>query len=205
MPLTVVPYPSGASKVAAVELKANKRRREVEFQVGDMVLVKLQRYRQLTLAKRLSNKLAKRYYGPYEVVERIGKVAYRLALPATSEIHPVFHVSILKAFLGKGDEAVTELREEVQDGRPREQPVAVCDSREVLQNGKAIRQVLVQWDNGSPEEATWECLIFKMLTQIITLGTRLFLKKGGVLRLQCSVRFGSAGGKGTRLVGSKTS
>nr|GEV56887.1 reverse transcriptase domain-containing protein [Tanacetum cinerariifolium] len=183
MPLTVVPYPPGASKVAVaedslmerdellrqlksnllaakehMELKANKRRREVEFQVGDMVLVKLQRYRQLTLAKRLSNKLAKRYYGPYEMVERIGKVAYRLALPATSKIHPVFQVSILKAFLGKGDEAVTELPEEVQDGRPREHPVAVYDSREVLQNGKAIRQVLVQWDNGSPEEATWECL-----------------------------------------------
>ncbi|GJZ42401.1 ty3-gypsy retrotransposon protein [Tanacetum coccineum] len=155
MSLSVVPYPSGASKVAVVEdllverdkllrqlktnllaakermeLKANKRRRDIEFKVGDMVLVKLQPYRQVTLAKRISNKLAKRYYGPYEVVERISKVAYRLALPATSKIHPVFHVSILKDFLGKGDESVTELPEEVQDSRPREQPVAVCDSRE---------------------------------------------------------------------------
>ncbi|GJS47940.1 ty3-gypsy retrotransposon protein [Tanacetum coccineum] len=216
MPLTVVPYPPGASKVAAVEdllverdellrqlksnllaakermeLKANKRRREIEFQVGDMVLVKLQPYRQLTLAKRLSNKLAKRYYGPYEVVERIGKVAYRLALPATSKIHPVFHVSILKAFLGKGDEAVTELPEEVQDGRPREQPVAVCDSREVLQNGKAIRQVLVQWDNGSPEEATWECLSdFQNAYPDYNLGDKVvFEERGNVTpAVQRSVR-----------------
>nr|GEY59177.1 retrotransposon Gag protein [Tanacetum cinerariifolium] len=81
------------------------------------------------------------------VVERIGKVAYHLALPATSKIHLVFHVSILKAFLGKKDEAVTELPEEVQNGRLREQLVAICDSREVLQNKKAIRQVLVKWDN----------------------------------------------------------
>nr|GFD12128.1 hypothetical protein [Tanacetum cinerariifolium] len=56
------------------------------------------------------------------------------------------------------NEAVTKLPEEVQNARPREQPVAICDLHEVLQNGKAIRKVLVKWDNGSPEEATWECL-----------------------------------------------
>ncbi|GJV66953.1 ty3-gypsy retrotransposon protein [Tanacetum coccineum] len=215
MSLSVVPYPSGASKVAVVEdllverdkllrqlktnllaakermeLKANKRRRDIEFKVGDMVLVKLQPYRQVTLAKRISNKLAKRYYGPYEVVERIGKVAYRLALPATSKIHPVFHVSILKAFLGKGDESVMELPEEVQDGRPREQPVAVCDSREVLQNGKPIRHVLVQWDNGSPEEATWECLSdFQNAYLDYNLGDKVvFEERGNVTPVQRSVR-----------------
>nr|GFA87974.1 Ty3/gypsy retrotransposon protein [Tanacetum cinerariifolium] len=188
MPLTVVPYPLGASKVAAVEdslmerdellrqlksnllaakehmeLKANKRRPEVEFQVGDMVLVKLQPYRQLTLAKRLSNKLAKRYYGPYEVVERIGK----------------------------GDEAVTELPEEVQDGRPREQLIAVCDSHEVLQNGKAIRLVLVQWDNGSPKEATWECLSdFQNAYPDYNLGDKVVFKERGSVTptVQRSVR-----------------
>nr|GEU41320.1 hypothetical protein [Tanacetum cinerariifolium] len=118
-----------------MELKANRKRQEVEFKVSDMVLVKLQPYRQLALAKRLSNKLAKRYYGPYEVVERIGKVAYRLALPATSRIHLESH-----------------------DGWHVEQPLAVCDSREVLQNGKPFRQVLLLWDGESPEEATWEGL-----------------------------------------------
>ncbi|GKD67424.1 hypothetical protein Tco_1309532, partial [Tanacetum coccineum] len=75
-----------------MEEKVNLKRREVEFNVGDKVLVKLQPYRQLTLARHLSHKLTKRYYGPYEILERIGKVAYRLALPVTSNIHPVFHV-----------------------------------------------------------------------------------------------------------------
>ncbi|GJU89036.1 ty3-gypsy retrotransposon protein [Tanacetum coccineum] len=60
-----------------MEMKANRSRRDVEFNKGDMVFVKLQPYRQVTLAKRLSNKLAKRYYGPFEVLEHVEKVAYR--------------------------------------------------------------------------------------------------------------------------------
>nr|GEX19081.1 hypothetical protein [Tanacetum cinerariifolium] len=54
----------------------------------------------VTLAKRLSNKLAKHYYGSYKVEARVGNVAYHLVLPASSKIHPVFHVLILKAFVG---------------------------------------------------------------------------------------------------------
>nr|GEX89495.1 ribonuclease H domain-containing protein [Tanacetum cinerariifolium] len=87
-----------------MEVKAHRNRRGVEFSVGDKALVKLQLYRQITLGKRLSNNLAKRFYGPYETVEQIGKVAYRLALPSTSAIHPIFHVSILKLFTGRSPE-----------------------------------------------------------------------------------------------------
>ncbi|GJX45785.1 ty3-gypsy retrotransposon protein [Tanacetum coccineum] len=183
LPLHLIPYPPGSSKVEAVEallverddllrqlrenllaaknrmeVQANRKRRDVEFNVGDRVLVKLQPYRQSTLAKRHSNKLAKKFYGPYEVVERIGKVAYRLALPETSKIHPVFHVSLLKLFTGNESAKVTELPEEFKDGHPMEQPEVVCDSRVVLSNGRPVRQVLVQWAGRSPEEATWECL-----------------------------------------------
>ncbi|GKB87688.1 hypothetical protein Tco_0959960 [Tanacetum coccineum] len=99
-------------------MKANRHRREAEFNPGDKVLVKLQPYRELTLAKRLSNKLPKRYYGPYEILERVGKVAYRLALSETSKIHPVFHVSILKAFSGNGIEEVSNLPEELYEAHP---------------------------------------------------------------------------------------
>ncbi|GKF52068.1 ty3-gypsy retrotransposon protein, partial [Tanacetum coccineum] len=102
--------------------------------------------------------LAKRYYGSYEVMERIGKVAYRLPLPATSKIHSVFHVSILKAFLGNGSKVVAGLPEEFRDGQPVKQPLAACAVREVLQNEEHVRQIMVQWVGGSPEEATWEWL-----------------------------------------------
>ncbi|GJV26463.1 hypothetical protein Tco_1379158 [Tanacetum coccineum] len=108
-----------------MEVKVNHNRRDVEFNVRDKVLVKLQPYRQITLAKCLLNKLAKRFNGPYEIVKRIGKVTYQLALPSTSKIHSVFHVSILKLFSGNGEEAVTELPEEFQERRPLEKSMAI--------------------------------------------------------------------------------
>ncbi|GKC86754.1 ty3-gypsy retrotransposon protein, partial [Tanacetum coccineum] len=141
-----------------MEVKANRKRRELEFSIGDKVLVKLQLYRQLTLAKQASNKLAKLYHGPFEVVELVGKVVYRLALPVDSKIHPVFHVSLLKLFSGSDTFKVTPTPEGSTEGHPVEEPVAICGMRAVLRGGRMEQQVLVQWAGRSPEEATWEWL-----------------------------------------------
>nr|GEV52537.1 hypothetical protein [Tanacetum cinerariifolium] len=121
----------------------------VEFNVGDMVLVKLQPYRQITLAKRLSNKLAKRYYGPYKVEAHVGKVAYRLALPASSKIHSVFHVSILKAFFADSSECIGESLEEATWEWLIEfwaaYPTYNLDDKIVFEEGGMIHRLVRTW------------------------------------------------------------
>jgi hypothetical protein len=61
------------------------------LEVGDLALVKLQPYRQITLANRPNQKHNLKYFGPFALLARIGNVAYKLALPSTARIHPVFY------------------------------------------------------------------------------------------------------------------
>uniref|UniRef100_A0A151UHD2 Tf2-1-like SH3-like domain-containing protein n=1 Tax=Cajanus cajan TaxID=3821 RepID=A0A151UHD2_CAJCA len=81
-------------------MKANCHRREVILEVGDMVLVHLQPYRQSSVSQGRHHKLCKLFYGPFPVLERV-QVAYCVGLPAGSHIHPVFHIYVLKLFRGQ--------------------------------------------------------------------------------------------------------
>ncbi|KAK9204604.1 hypothetical protein WN943_014866 [Citrus x changshan-huyou] len=77
----------------------DKRRRELEFEVGDKVFIRIPPWKWV-LRFRKCGKLSPRYIGPYEIVECIGPLAYRLALPTElSRIHNVFHVSMLRKYI----------------------------------------------------------------------------------------------------------
>ena len=78
---------------------ADPKRRDVEFQVGDYVFLKVSPMKGVMRFGK-KGKLAPRYIGPFEILERIGMVAYRLALPPDmSQVHPVFHVSMLREYI----------------------------------------------------------------------------------------------------------
>lgn len=79
--------------------QADKHRQERVFQVGDWVYLKLQPHVQHSVARRKNHKLGFKYFGPYLITQRVGSVAYKLQLPARSQIHPVIHVSQLKKAL----------------------------------------------------------------------------------------------------------
>ena len=78
----------------------DKQRSEFTFDEGDSVMVKLQPYRRHSLASRKNKKLSMRYFGPFQIIKKIGSVPYQLLLPENTRIHSVFHVSLLKKFEG---------------------------------------------------------------------------------------------------------
>ena len=91
------------------KLYANKHRIEQSFEVGDLVYLRLQPYRQSSLKNKGVEKLKPRFYGPYRIIRKVGEVAYELEIPQESKIHNVFHVSNLKKTLGKHIAPYTEL------------------------------------------------------------------------------------------------
>jgi len=133
---------------------ADKRRLPHPFQVGDSVLVKLHPYRQTSISGTRINKLAKRYYGPFQITDQIGDVAFKLKLPDTSRIHLVFHVSQLKPFHGPINDIITPLPNHTTTLLPY--PVAVLDWRTTPDSPT---QVLIQWSNAFPEDSTLEDLV----------------------------------------------
>lgn len=125
-----------------MEQKANRKGCKVEFEMGDLVLVQLQPYRQILMARRLSQKLAWCYYRLFTVAEWIGVVPYWLILPPDSKIYPTFHVSTLKPYHGSKDIVHSSLPSDARGGKPLSVPLAICDSRHVMWNGVVDEQYI---------------------------------------------------------------
>ncbi|GJX64377.1 hypothetical protein Tco_0298720 [Tanacetum coccineum] len=136
---------------------ADKRRRPLEFEVGDKVMLKVAPWKGvMRFGKR--GKLNPRYIGPFRIIERIGPVAYRLELPQElSRVHNVFHICNLKKCLSD-DTLVIPLEEIQLDDKLNfvEEPVEIMD-REVKQLKRSrIPIIKVRWNARRGPEYTWE-------------------------------------------------
>uniref|UniRef100_UPI0030D6F8C9 hypothetical protein n=1 Tax=Picosynechococcus sp. (strain ATCC 27264 / PCC 7002 / PR-6) TaxID=32049 RepID=UPI0030D6F8C9 len=133
---------------------ADKRRRDLEFEVGDKVFLKLSPWKGILRFGR-KGKLSP---GPYEILERIGPSAYRLALPTElSKVHDVFHVSLLRKYIPDPTHILeTQPIQINEDLSYEEEPVQILDRKEQVLRTKTIPLVKVLWRNHQAEEATWE-------------------------------------------------
>ncbi|XP_070681753.1 uncharacterized protein [Malus domestica] len=109
-----------------------------------------------SLASHSYHKLHLKHYGPFEVNERIGLVAYKIQLPEGCKIHPVFHVSCLKKHLGNKAAVVPVLPQVTKDGIAPTYPAAVLQRRIYKKGNVAGVQLLIQWASKDESEATWE-------------------------------------------------
>ncbi|XP_075500063.1 uncharacterized protein LOC142538634 [Primulina tabacum] len=136
---------------------ADVRRQPLAFEVGDHVFIKIASLKGVMRFGK-KGKLSPRYIGPFEILEKIGDRAYRLALPPDLDrVHNVFHVSMLRKYLSNPPHV---LRYDSLDLLPNlsyeEMPVQILDRKVKVLRNKEIGLVKVLWRNHVIEEATWE-------------------------------------------------
>jgi hypothetical protein len=141
-----------------MKLFADKKRTERIFNLGDWVYLRLQPYRQNSVAMRKNLKLSPRFFGPYKILQRIGEVAYRLDLPPSAQIHPVFHVSCLKLKIGQHVTVLPTLPPVDGHGELKLEPESLLSRRMVKRHGRAVTEVLVRWKGALEEDDSWELL-----------------------------------------------
>nr|GEZ54052.1 putative nucleotidyltransferase, ribonuclease H [Tanacetum cinerariifolium] len=136
---------------------ADKHRRDLEFQVGDRVFLKVSPFRGV---KRfgIKGKLSPRFISAFEILERIGEVSYCLALPLRlSHVHDVFHVSLLRGYHYHPLHVASYPFDQIQpDMSLSEEPESILDRQERVMRNKTIPFVKILWKNHPEREATWE-------------------------------------------------
>ena len=146
----------------------DKHRRQLEFQPNDWVLLRFSkaRLRQTTRKdwqgdptghQKFYAKLAKRYYGPFQILERINETSYRLKLPSLWHIHNAFHVNLLKPF--KGDPLSQPIEEDPPEFEEQEEILQLekilKHEDNVLCSGRTLHQYLVKFKTYPLEDAKW--------------------------------------------------
>ena len=102
--------------------------------------------------------MSPRFCGPFKILKKVGNVAYKLELPETSRVHPVFHVSRLRKRLYNEDNVVDPgiLVEYTEPPVQPHEPEKVLDFHELRTRNHVRRQVLVKWKDRPDEGSTWE-------------------------------------------------
>ena len=134
---------------------ADMKRKDIRYEIGIKVFLKVSPWKKVMRFGK-KGKLSPRFIGPYEVIEKVGPVAYRLALPPDLEkIHNVFHVSMLQRYRSDSSHVVSsEIIELRLNLTYEEEPVEIL-AREVKElRNKKIPLVKVLWRNHKTGEAT---------------------------------------------------
>jgi len=136
---------------------ADKRRRPLEFNVGDYVYLKVTPMKKVQRF-RVRSKLAPRYVRPYQIKERKGPVAYKVQLPEElSSIFPVFHVSQLRKCLKVPEQRIEPRGIKIKaDLEYKEQPVGIVDTKERVTRNRVVKTYKVVWSHHDDRDATWE-------------------------------------------------
>ncbi|KAK1611876.1 hypothetical protein QYE76_035549 [Lolium multiflorum] len=141
---------------------ADKRRREMTFEIGDFVYLKVSPLKGMQRFQ-LKGKLAPRYVGPFQVLSRRGEVSYQLELPEEmSAVHDVFHISLLRKCLEVPEK--TEVFKNIdhrsvdinKDLTYREVPIRILEEAYRTTRTRSIKFLKIQWSNHTEDEATWE-------------------------------------------------
>ncbi|XP_070054942.1 uncharacterized protein [Nicotiana tomentosiformis] len=136
---------------------ADLKRRDIEYQAGDKVFLKVSPWKKYMRFGQ-KGKLSPRFIRPYEVLERVGLVAYKLDLPLElDKIHNVIHVSMLRRYRSDPSHVLPIESIEVNPNLTYgEEPIQIL-AREIKElRNKRIPLVKVLWRNHSGKEATWE-------------------------------------------------
>jgi hypothetical protein len=133
---------------------ADHKRRELSFEVGDFVYLKVSPMRGLCCFK-VWGKLEPRFIGPFKILKKRGEVAYQLEIPP--QLLDVFHVSQLKKCLCVPEEQIPiEDLDAKEDISYQEYPITILETFERVPQNKRIKMCMVQWSHHNEGEATWE-------------------------------------------------
>ena len=132
-------------------------RRKVEFEVGDMIFLKVAPMKGVMRFEK-KGKLSPRFVSPFEILKRIGKVAYELALsPTIVGVHNVFHVSMLMKYISDPSHVLNYEPLKIKDNLTYEEvPIQILDRKDQVLLTKTISLVKVLWKNHTVVEAAWE-------------------------------------------------